>query len=1042
MSKRRSKYNNMTAQSLKKNWDRESSRKKDKRKKRKKRIKYRDTKGFWEFGFEQKEDKIDEESILKKKLSGKKPFDPRKIDSLIDVDNNLNQTRSSLTGEKIKRINTLTVEETKYREDLLNIQKSIHALDIKTNKASLIKTIILLKIFLKRRSIHHIALLWFKLIYLPKNKKYFEIINDDDDDFTKNKKEKKLSKFFDKNYKMKDSDNNLINLRKTNIDVQEKLIGTKTDFLNLLEEVKNILDENDLIEIQFTKIYDQMPPLNEKGFVKLDDWQVEAVQHMRNNKNIIISAPTSAGKTVLSGYASLDSSKRVLYLVPTYPMVWQTASYLENFATDAKGISCTVPILSEIYKSRYQRNEIIEIINKSNILVATPSVFLDYMAKIRPFDKVIVDEIHMMGEDSCLDYEHIIKYHYNSQLILLSATIGNIDYLENWLVRVSEGHEVVTVTCNKRFINQQKYYYNKNQLKRLHPFSFLNVSNFEDVSVKTMSLNPTPTDIWDLYCKLKEKEIDLEEIDPYEREDFQDKWISLDDSFVFFNDMIDFIIENIEDDDIQDVINDYSNHDFENENSNLVDVALKIKEKKLTPAIMFIKDTSTCKHIAKRFSQIIKDKEIEKYPDHYNLLMDKYDKFKKDRKKYDREINSLTNKEDDKKLSKNDKKIDQSRNKVNYHNNNIDKNKLDKKANSKSKTNIEKPIEVEYLKPNKDFIISDNFKFSQAEIELWQKELAKWFKREGSGYSFVLDLLWRGIGVYAEWLPDIYLRLIQQLASEKKLDLVISDEQLVYGVSMPFKTVIVYNDGNLNPLIIKQMEGRGGRRGLDRTGNVIYVNFSWEELKELSYDNIPDIRQVENKLYTLDFAKELGGDEFRWDRLKINNFNEETDEESNEHYEGLSEYFSLCSSFMMDKILLLTVSPSKVIDRELSVGDRIIVKHNNVPCSCIILEMSSNPIIKVKLDNNKEIKIKKNDILSKKYKVSEYMEYDCTILDKNETNIRIKLKDFELFWMLWRYRKNTWARMIARIIPEIAKEFAHVDPEKEKNQFISKKNIL
>ena len=125
MSKRRSKYNNMTAQSLKKNWDRESSRKKDKKKKKKKRIKYKDTKGFWEFGFEQKEDKTDEESVLKKKLSGKKPFDPRKIDSMIDVDNNLNQTRSSLTGEKIKRINTLTVEETKYGEDLLNIQKSI-----------------------------------------------------------------------------------------------------------------------------------------------------------------------------------------------------------------------------------------------------------------------------------------------------------------------------------------------------------------------------------------------------------------------------------------------------------------------------------------------------------------------------------------------------------------------------------------------------------------------------------------------------------------------------------------------------------------------------------------------------------------------------------------------------------------------------------------------------------------------------------------------------------------------------------------------------
>ena len=110
--------------------------------------------------------------------------------------------------------------------------------------------------------------------------------------------------------------------------------------------------------------------------------------------------------------------------------------------------------------------------------------------------------------------------------------------------------------------------------------------------------------------------------------------------------------------------------------------------------------------------------------------------------------------------------------------------------------------------------------------------------------------------------------------------------------------------------------------------------------------------------------------------------------------------------------------------------------------SCTILEMTLNPLIKVRLDNNKEVEIKKKDILSKKYKVSEYMEYDCTILDKNETNIRIKLKDFELFWMLWRYRKNSWARMIARIIPEITKEFENVDPKKEKNQLNINKFIL
>ena len=60
-----------------------------------------------------------------------------------------------------------------------------------------------------------------------------------------------------------------------------------------------------------------------------------------------------------------------------------------------------------------------------------------------------------------------------------------------------------------------------------------------------------------------------------------------------------------------------------------------------------------------------------------------------------------------------------------------------------------------------------------------------------------------------------YLRLVQSLASQGDLALVIMYRQLVFGVSMPFRSVTIYDDDELDPLWVKQMEGRAGRRGLD-----------------------------------------------------------------------------------------------------------------------------------------------------------------------------------------------------------------------------------
>jgi hypothetical protein len=132
-------------------------------------------------------------------------------------------------------------------------------------------------------------------------------------------------------------------------------------------------------------------------------------------------------------------------------------------------------------------------------------------------------------------------------------------------------------------------------------------------------------------------------------------------------------------------------------------------------------------------------------------------------------------------------------------------------------------------------------------------------------YHYLIKLLWRGIGVYVNGLPDGYLRLVQKLASKKKLAVVFSDSSLVFGISMPFRSSVIYKndttEDNLDPMLYHQMAGRAGRRGLDKEGNVIFVGYSWERIKELSVSSIPKIEGTNRLVWSFVQAKNISSND-------------------------------------------------------------------------------------------------------------------------------------------------------------------------------------
>ena len=91
----------------------------------------------------------------------------------------------------------------------------------------------------------------------------------------------------------------------------------------------------------------------------------------------------------------------------------------------------------------------------------------------------------------------------------------------------------------------------------------------------------------------------------------------------------------------------------------------------------------------------------------------------------------------------------------------------------------------------------------------------------------------RGIGLYIKFLPLAYLQLVQRMAQDGLLGVVISDAALAFGVNMPFRSVVFCGDHkDLTPLMAQQMAGRAGRRGMDKEGHLVYLGLSENKIQE------------------------------------------------------------------------------------------------------------------------------------------------------------------------------------------------------------------
>lgn len=641
--------------------------------------------------------------------------------------------------------------------------------------------------------------------------------------------------------------------------------------------VNDYLADKDLIEWQLTEMSDRLPPLNMHHMNKfiLDDWQRTVLTHIDQNHSVIVCAPTSSGKTVLSSYVSVVGGK-VLFIVPTDPLAWQVAAL---FQAMVKGSVALITAGTVFLPPGFR------------IAVGTPRAVESTLVEIGyDFQYAVYDEVHDLNGPEGDALERIVKA-VTCPFLALSATIGNAAKLKSWW----ESHlarEVHLLEYKGRFINLQRIIWHekksqdeqatkKQEMVYLHPCAGVTLGYLTTIGFDAGDLAFTPRDafaLWQAMEKFYPRNL-IEDVDPH-------KFFALDDEAEVEVNTASTLSKKDkkpkkdkkakkdkkgkrDDDDDDDYIVDLGKRthritlmeskkyedkikkqleglaskepkatqsllDFfappaslqnitvelrdsrDTNPTTLVDVYALVSQlclKNLVPAIAFQLDSVRCRQLFNQLLASIEAAESTKYPNFREKVQLEYAEWEKNQasmRKREAKVKAKGKEEDDR----------------------------------EAQAFEEKPPPDIYA-PHPDFVLTPaGSRLAATEFKEIKWQLRRELSEDSDDGHALVRSLRRGIAIYNQNLPAAYLRIVQTLAQAGRLAVVFSDDSLAYGVNMPFRTCCFCEDTAedvLTSLMVQQMAGRAGRRGLDRQGNILFAGLSWSRIQFLMRGLLPDV---------------------------------------------------------------------------------------------------------------------------------------------------------------------------------------------------------
>lgn len=183
-----------------------------------------------------------------------------------------------------------------------------------------------------------------------------------------------------------------------------------------------------------------------RGVTSMFPWQVECLSNrdlLEKNRNLVYSAPTSAGKTLVAEIlvikTVMERRKKVIFILPFVSVVREKMYYFQDLLSDSGlrvegfmggcvpvgGFAATDVAIATIEKANSLLNQLME---EGNLVC---------------LGAVVIDELHLLGDPyrgyllelllTKLKYMTLKEELVHVQLIGMSATLPNLALLANWL---------------------------------------------------------------------------------------------------------------------------------------------------------------------------------------------------------------------------------------------------------------------------------------------------------------------------------------------------------------------------------------------------------------------------------------------------------------------------------------------------------------------------------------------------------------------------------------------------------------------------------
>jgi len=184
----------------------------------------------------------------------------------------------------------------------------------------------------------------------------------------------------------------------------------------------------------------------------LSDFQVRAVHAIREGHNVLVGAPTGAGKTLVAEYAIEDAVRRGRRCIYTSPIKALSNQKYRDFRDDPRmevGLLTGDVTIQPASQVLIMTTEILR-----NAIFESPGTLHDV-------EYVVFDEVHFLDdpERGTVWEESLIFAPPGVRFICLSATIANIGELGAWIGEIRE-HELVVIESRKRPVPLHHYLFN------------------------------------------------------------------------------------------------------------------------------------------------------------------------------------------------------------------------------------------------------------------------------------------------------------------------------------------------------------------------------------------------------------------------------------------------------------------------------------------------------------------------------------------------------------------------------------------------------